>query len=44
MLKEITKYKKVILKRQEGFKSEKHNTLFEENNKIALNSNGDKRM
>ena len=43
-LKEITKYKKVIFKTQQRFKSEKHNVFTEKNNKIALSSNDDKRM
>ena len=43
-LKEITKYKKVILKTQERFKGERHNIFTKEINKIALSSNGDKRM
>ena len=43
-LKEITKYKKVILKTQQRFKSERHNVFTEEINKIALSSNDDKRM
>ena len=43
-LKEITKNKKVILKTQQRFKSERHNVFTEEINKIALSSNDDKRM
>ena len=33
-----------MLKTQQRFKSEKHNVFTEEINKIALNSNDDKRM
>ena len=33
-----------MLKTQQKFKSEKHNVFTEEINKIALNSNDDKRM
>ena len=43
-LKEITKNKKVILKTQQRFKSERHNVFIKEINKIALSSNDDKRM
>ena len=43
-LKEITKYKRVILKTQQRFKSERHNVFTEEINTIALSSNDDKRM
>ena len=43
-LKEITKDKKVILKTQQGFKSERCNVFTEEINKIAFSSNDDKRM
>ena len=43
-LKEITKYKKVILKTQQRFESERHNVFIKEINKIALSSNDDKRM
>ena len=35
---------KLILKTRQRFKSEKHNDCIEEINKIALDSNGDKRM
>ena len=35
---------KSILKRQQGFKSERHNVFNEEINKITLISNDDKRM
>ena len=43
-LKETTKYKKVILKTQQGFKSARHNAFTEEINNITLNSNDDKRI
>ena len=43
-LKEIIKYKKVVLKTQQRFKSERHNVFTEEINTIALSSNDDKRM
>ena len=43
-LKEITKDKKVILKTQQGFKSERCNAFTEEINKTAFSSNDDKRM
>ena len=43
-LKEIIKYKKVILKTQQRFKSERHNVFTEEINKVALSSNDDKIM
>ena len=36
--------KRLILKTQQRFKSERHNVFNEEINKIALSSNGDKRM
>ena len=42
--KEFTKNNKLILKTQQRFKSEKHNTFTEEINKIALRSNCDKRI
>ena len=35
---------KLILKKQQRFKSERHNIFTEEINKIALSSNDDKRM
>ena len=35
---------KIILKSQQRFKSEAHNVYTEEINKIALSSNGDKRL
>ena len=35
---------KVILKSQQGFKSDYHNVYAEQINKIALSSNGDKRL
>ena len=38
------KYNKLILQTQQRFKSERHNLLTEEINKIALSSNDDKRM
>ena len=38
------KNNKSILKTQQRFKSERHNVFIEEINKIALNSNNDKRM
>ena len=44
LIVKITKYKKVILKTQLRFKSERHNVFTEEINKIALSSNDDKRM
>ena len=43
-LKEITKYKNVILKTQQWFKRESHNVFNKEINKIALSSNDDKRI
>ena len=43
LIVKITKYKKVILKTQLRFKSERHNVFTEEINKIALSSNDDKR-
>ena len=42
--KEIIKNNKLILKTQQRFKSERHNVFTEEINKIAFNSNDDKRM
>ena len=38
VLKKITKYRKVILKKHQRFKSERHNVFTEEINKIALSS------
>ena len=38
------KNKKLILKTQQMFKSERHNVFTEEINKIALSLNDDKRM
>ena len=38
------KNNKLILKRQQRFKSERHNAFTEEINKIVLSSNDDKRM
>ena len=35
---------KIILKSQQGFKSDYHNVYAEQINKIALSSNGDKRL
>ena len=40
-LKESTKYKKIILKTQQRFKSKRHNVFTEKINKITLNSNAD---
>ena len=40
-LKEIAKYKKVILKTKQRFKSKRHNFFIEKINKITLNSNAD---
>ena len=42
--KNFKKHKKVILKTQQRFKSERHNVFKEEINKIALCSNDDKRI
>ena len=42
--KEFIKSNKLILKRQQRFKSEKHNVFTEEINKIALSSNDNKRI
>ena len=42
--KEFMKNKKLILKTQQGFRSEKRNVFAEEINKIALSSNDDKRI
>ena len=42
--KEFIKNNKLILKAQQKFKIEKHNVFTEKFNKIALNSNDDKRM
>ena len=42
--KELIKNNKLILKKQQRFRSEKHNAFTEEINKIALSSNDDKRM
>ena len=41
--KEFVKNNKLILKTQEKFRSETHNVFTEENKKIALSSNDDKR-
>ena len=43
-IKEFIKTNKSILEIQQRFKSERHNVFSEEINKIALNSNDDKRM
>ena len=42
--KDFVKNKKLILKTQQRFKSERHNVFTEEVNKIGLSSNDDKRM
>ena len=42
--KDFVKYKKLILKTQQRFKSERNNVFTEEINKIGLSSNDDKRM
>ena len=42
--KEFIKNKKLILKKQQRFKSERHNYFTEELTKIALSSNDDKRI
>ena len=42
--KEFIRNNKLILKTQQRFKSERHNTFTEEINKIALSSNDNKRM
>ena len=42
--KEFIKSNKLILKRKQRFKSEKHNVFTEEINKIALSSNDNKRI
>ena len=44
VLKKIIKNNKLVLKTQQKFKSERHNVLPEEIDKIALSSNDDKRM
>ena len=43
-IKEVIKNNKWISKIQQRFKSERHNVFTEEINKIALSSDGDKRM
>ena len=43
-IKEFIKNNKWISKIQQRFKSERHNVFTEEINKIALSSDGDKRM
>ena len=40
----LKRVNKLLLKTQQGFKSEGYNVLTEEINKIALSSNDDKRM
>ena len=42
--KDFVKNKKLILKTQQRFKSERNNVFTEEINKIGLSSNDDKRM
>ena len=42
--KEFMKNKKLVLKTQQRFKSEKRNVFTEDFNKTALSSNDDKRM
>ena len=42
--KEFIKNKKLILKTQQRFKSERHNDFTEEFTKITLSSNDDKRI
>ena len=42
--KEFGKNNKLVLKTRQRFKTERHNSFTEEINKIALNSNDDKRM
>ena len=42
--KEFIRNNKSILKTQQRYKSERHNAFTEENNKIALSSNDNKRM
>ena len=42
--KELMKNNKLILKTQQRFRSERHNILTEEINKIVLSSNDDKIM
>ena len=42
--KELIKNNKLILKTQQRFRSERHNILTEEINKIVLSSNDDKIM
>ena len=42
--KEFVKNSKLILKTQQGFKSERHNAFIKDINKIALSSNDDKRI
>ena len=40
----IYHYNKLILKKRQRFKSERHNVFAEEINEITLSSNDDKRM
>ena len=42
--KEFIKNSKIILKTRKGFKSERHDVFIEEDNKIALSLNDDKRI
>ena len=42
--KDFLKNKKLILKTQQRFKSERHNVFTEEVNKTGLSSNDDKKM
>ena len=42
--KQFIKNNKLILKKQQRFKYERHNVFTEETNNIALSSNDDKRM
>ena len=42
--KEFIKNSKIILKARKGFKSERHDAFIEEDNKIALSLNDDKRI
>ena len=42
--KEFIRTNKLILKKKQIFKTERHNVFTEETNKIALSSNDDKRM
>ena len=42
--KEFIKNSKIILKTRKAFKSERHDVFIEEDNKIALSLNDDKRI